>query len=320
MDRLLEAKRVFETEIEALQDLKNAISDDFLGILDTIVNCKGKVVVTGIGKSGIIARKVASTMASLGTDAYYMHPTDALHGDLGIVSSKDVVIVFSKSGETREVLDIIPALKLIGATIIGITNNNGSMLAKLSDIVQIMPNDKEACHLGLAPTTSTTMQLVYGDALAIVTSIVNGFNDDDFGKIHPAGALGKRVTYKVKNIMKTGEKNAFVNENVSLKDAIVELSKKGLGLVCVVGNDMSLKGVITEGDIRRQLEKEADIYSFKATDIMTVRPHTIAPEDLAIIALQAMNKNNISAMPVVDGDILVGTIRLQDLVSAGLVL
>ena len=320
MDRLAEAKRVFETEIEALQDLKDAISEDFLKVLDAVADCKGKVVITGIGKSGIIARKVASTMASLGTDAYYLHPADALHGDLGIVSDKDVVIVFSKSGESREVLDIIPAVKLIGATIIGITSNDNSMLAKLSDLVQIMPNDREACHLGLAPTTSTTMQLVYGDALAIVASMVHGFNDEDFGKIHPAGSLGKRITYRVKDIMKTGDNNAFIYEDESLKNAIVKLSEKGLGLVSIVDKDMTLKGVITEGDIRRQLEKEADLYSLKAADIMTKKPKKVTPDKLAIIALQCMNKNNISAMPVVEGDTVVGTIRLQDLISAGLVL
>lgn len=319
MDRLLEAKRVFDTEISALEKTRDALDDVFLRILDLVVNCEGKVIITGMGKPGHIAAKLAATFSSLGTPSFRLHPAEAMHGDLGMVSSNDVVIAISYSGESDEIVKILPNIKMIGATLVGITGNSNSTLAKASDVVQVLPKFEEACYLGLAPTSSTTAVLCYGDALAVVASGVYGFKDVDFGKYHPAGSLGKKLILKVEDLMAKDENNAKVHINVSLKEAIVELSKKGLGVVAVVDDQNNLLGIITDGDLRRQLEKGVNIYDLKVEEIMTKSPIIIESDKYAIEALKVMKEKNVSCMPVVDNGREVGIIRLQTIVGAGII-
>jgi arabinose-5-phosphate isomerase len=319
MDKLAEGRRVFDIEIDVLKKTRDALDETFIKILDLVTSCKGKVIITGMGKSGHIAAKLAATFASLGTPSFCLHPGEAMHGDLGMISENDVVIAISYSGESDEIVKILPNIKMIGATLIGITGNTNSTLAHTSDIVQILPKFREACYLGLAPTSSTTSVLCYGDALAVVASGVYGFKDADFGKFHPAGALGKKLILKVDDLMANGTNNAKVHVNVTLKDAIVELSKKGLGVVSIVDDKDTLLGVITDGDLRRQLEKEADIYSLKVENVMTKTPITIQTGKLAVEALNILKRKNISCMPVIADSKIIGTIRLQDIVGVGIV-
>ncbi len=319
MDKLLEGKKVFDIEIEALKKTRDALDETFVEILDLIINCKGKVIITGMGKPGHIASKLAATFASLGTPSFKVHPAEAMHGDLGMISENDIVIVISFSGESEEIVKILPNIKMIGATLIGITGNPNSSLAAASDIVQILPDFKEACYLGLAPTSSTTSVLCYGDALAVVASGLYGFKDIDFGRYHPAGSLGKKLILKVEDLMAKGENNAIVYSNSLLKDAIVELSKKGLGAISVIDEDGNIFGIITDGDLRRQLEKGADIYNLYVEEVMNRNPLTISKDKLAIEAMKVMKKNNISCLIVAENKKAIGTIRLQDIIGVGIV-
>lgn len=320
MDKLTEARRVFDIEIEALRKMRESLDDTFVHILDEIVACQGKVIVTGMGKPGHVGTKIAATLASLGTSSFFLHPAEAMHGDLGMVTSKDLVIAISYSGESEEIIKILPNIKMIGAKIIGITGNADSTLAVNSDIVQVFPKFKEACYLGLAPTSSTTVELCYGDALAVVASGIYGFKDADFGMFHPAGALGKKLILRVEDLMTTGEKNAVLPADATLKDVILELSKKGLGIVSIVDEEGCLLGVITDGDLRGQLLKGVDIYSLSVDDIMSKHPFTIRNNRLAVEALNVLKKRNISYMPVLDADRrVVGTIRMKDIVNVGIV-
>lgn len=320
MDKLAEARRVFDIEIEALQKMRESLDETFVQILDEIVACQGKVIVTGMGKPGHVGTKIAATLASLGTSSFFLHPAEAMHGDLGMVTANDLVIAISYSGESEEIIKILPNIKMIGARIIGITGNADSTLAVNSDIVQVLPKFKEACYLGLAPTSSTTVELCYGDALAVVASGIYGFKDADFGKFHPAGALGKKLILRVEDLMTTGEKNAVVPADATLKDVILELSKKGLGIVSIVDERGCLLGVITDGDLRGQLLKGVDIYSLSVDDIMSKHPFTIRNNRLAVEALNVLKKRNISYMPVLDADRrVVGTIRMKDIVNVGIV-
>jgi len=319
MDKLAEGRRVFDIEIEALKKTRDALDETFVKILDVVTGCKGKVVITGMGKPGHIATKLAATFASLGTPSFFLHPGEAMHGDLGMISENDVVIAISYSGESDEIIKILPNIKMIGATLVGISGNGNSTLAYASDIVQILPKFKEARYLGLSPTSSTTSVLCYGDALAVVASGIYGYKDVDFGRIHPAGALGKKLILKVDDLMAKGNDNAKVRGNVALKDAIIELSKKGLGVVSIVDGEDTLLGVITDGDLRRQLEKEADIYSLQVEDIMTKKPITIQSGRLAVEGLKVLKENNVSCVMVMEGNKVVGTIRLQDIIGIGIV-
>ena len=319
MDKLAEAKRVFDIEIEALIKTRDALDGTFVQILDHITSCKGKVVITGMGKPGHIATKIAATLASLGTPAFYLHPGEAMHGDLGMLSANDVVIAISYSGESDEIIKIVPNIKIIGATLIGITGNKNSTLAQVADIVQVLPEFCEACYLGLAPTSTTTAELCYGDALAVVASGIYGFKDADFGKLHPAGALGKRLTFRVEDLMERGDRNAVVQLHAPLKSAIIEMSKRGMGVVSIIDKENNLCGIITDGDLRRQLEKGVDVYSKKVDEIMTTTPIVISKEKLAIEALNIMKTRNISCLMVTEQGKLIGKIRLQDIVGAGIV-
>ncbi|NBI73294.1 KpsF/GutQ family sugar-phosphate isomerase [Clostridiaceae bacterium] len=319
MDKLAEGKKVLDIEIDALKKTRDALDDTFIKILDMITGCRGKLIMIGMGKPGHIASKLAATFASLGTPSFCMHPAEAMHGDLGVISSQDIVMVISYSGESEEIVKILPVIKLIGAVLIGITGNGTSTLAKMSDVVQVFPKFHEACYLGLAPTSSTTVELAYGDALAVVASGIYGFKNTDFGRIHPAGTLGKKLITRVDDIMMKGEKNAVVHLGATLKDSIIELSKKGLGIVSVVDEQNELKGVITNGDLRRQLEKGSNIYEMEVNEIMTHTPVTIQSGKLAVEALKLLKEKNIFYMPVVYQKKPVGMIRVLDIVNAGIV-
>lgn len=322
MEIIDEAKRVFDIEIEALKRTRNVLDHVYVEILDAITNCEGKVILTGMGKPGHIARKISATMASLGTSAFFLHPAEALHGDLGMVSPKDIVIAISYSGESEEIIRILPNIKLIGAEIIAITANANSTLAKNSNIVQILPPFAEACYLGLAPTSSTTAALVYGDSLAVVASHRYGFGKNDFAKYHPAGSLGKKLIIQVKDIMCSGEDNACLFENAKLTDAILEMSRKALSMVIILTKQGSLAGVITDGDLRRAMQRKVNIYQIPVTSIMTKTPIFVQDDKMAIDALRLMNERKITALPVVScqDSRVVGTLTLQMLNQAALVL
>lgn len=321
MDILTEGKRVFDIEIAALTKTRDALGKEFVEILHRITKCEGKVIVTGMGKPGHIAKKLAATFASLGTPAFYLHPGEAMHGDLGMVSANDIVIAISYSGESDEIIKILPNIKLIGATLIGITGNPNSVLARSSDIVQVLPAFEEACYLNLAPTSSTTAVLSYGDALAVVASGIYGFKDSDFGKLHPAGALGKKLILRVCDLMAKGEDIPCVKSGILLMDAIPIMSKKGLGIVSVVDESNLLLGIICDGDLRRIIEKKIDIYSVAVDDVMIQKPKTISPDKLAVDALRFIKQHSINNLPVVDEhNILTGTITWQQIVKAGIVL
>ena len=319
MDKLNAGRKVFDIEIAALEKMRDNLNDTFLRILDMITKCNGKVIITGMGKPGHIGTKIAATMASLGTPSFYLHPGEAMHGDLGMITKDDIVMAMSYSGESDEIVRIIPNIKWKGAKLIGITGNANSTLAKTSDIVQILPDFKEADAYGLAPTSSTTVELCYGDALAVVASEVYGYTDVDFGKNHPAGSLGKKLILHVSDLMAKDNKNAVVSDKAMLKDAIIELSKKGLGAVELVDETGNLSGLITDGDLRRQLEKGVDVYHLEASEVMTKNPLTIAPDKLAVEALTIIRDYNISCLPVVDNNKAVGTIRVQDILAVGIV-
>ncbi len=316
---LEEGKKLFDTEIQAMEIVKNALDDNFVKIVELIVNCKGKVVITGMGKPGHIGTKIAATMASLGTPSFFLHPAEAQHGDLGMLREEDIVIAISFSGESEEVTRLIPSLKLIGSKLVGISGNEKSTLIKHSDYHFVFPPIKEACALNLAPTSSTTVALAFGDALAVCASRIYGFNEQNFALFHPAGSLGKKLVTKVSDIMKKGDKNAVVPKGTSLKDAIVVMSEKALGIISIVDDD-KLVGVFTDGDLRRALSKGIDVYNISIDDLMIKNPKVISSDILAVEALKLMNEKNISALPVVDDGQLVGTVRINDITGIGIVL
>ncbi|WP_349408709.1 KpsF/GutQ family sugar-phosphate isomerase [Pseudalkalibacillus sp. SCS-8] len=321
MNYVDEAKKVFDTEIEALNIIRNSLDDSFTHILHTISECKGKVIITGMGKPGHVGRKISATLASLGTPSFFLHPAEALHGDLGMISEDDVVIAISYSGESEEIIRMLSNIKAIGATLIGISGNKDSTLIKYCDCYQVFPNFQEACYLGLAPTSSTTAAIVYGDALAVVASKIYGFNEDNYGLYHPAGSLGKKLFYKVKDIMATDENNATIKSGEKLRSAIIEMGKKGLGVVTIVDRENTILGVITDGDLRRQLENGVNVYGLDVDEIMTQTPTIFDEEIMAVEALQILKQKNISSAPVVDSkNKVVGTIRLQDILNIGIVL
>ncbi|GIP55873.1 KpsF/GutQ family sugar-phosphate isomerase [Paenibacillus vini] len=316
------AKNIIDIEIRALQKLRDEIDDGFSQVINTISNCHGKTVVTGVGKSGHIARKVAATMASLGTSSFFLHPGDALHGDLGMITNNDVVIIISNSGESEEVLRLLPNMKLIGAKIIAITNNRFSSLAKHSDIICKIPVVDEACILKMAPTSSTTVTLVLGDALAVILSEINNFGKNQYAIFHPAGALGRRLTTRVSDIMHSGSENSSIEIGSTLKDAIVEISKKGLGAVTIIDMDGKLKGILTDGDIRRCMDNDINIYSCPVEEVMTKTPITVLGGSLAIDALIIMQKGGkkASVLPVVDeNNGSLGLITASDILKLGIV-
>lgn len=319
-DVIEEARRVFDAEIVAMQKTRDALGADFEQIVKLILDCEGKVVVTGMGKPGHIATKIAASFASLGTPSFFMHPGEAMHGDLGMVDRKDVVILMSYSGESEEVVRLLPVLEKIGCVTVAITGREKSTLARGCQHQFIFPEFEEACYMHLAPTSSTTALLALGDAMAVVASRAKNYTKDDFGLHHPAGVLGKKLLVRVENLMHTGKENAVVVEGTIIRNAIVEMSGKGLGTLVVVDAEGRLKGIITDGDLRRMLEKGVDIYKDGVEKAMTANPLRIKPCEMAVNALQIMNDRKITALPVVDDEnILVGTLKLQDILNAGIV-
>ena len=319
-DYINEAKKVFDKEIEALQKTRDALGEDFETILNLILDCEGKLILTGMGKPGHIATKMSATFASLGIPSFFMHPGEAMHGDLGMVEKKDVVMLMSYSGESEEVTRLMPVLKEIGCTTIAITGKPQSTLAKECQYHFFFPEFEEACYLHLAPTSSTTTLLVLGDALAVIASRAINYTRDDFGLHHPAGALGKKLLVKVKNLMYSGDEDAVVSEGSTLHQAIVEMSKKGLSMVTIVDAENNIKGIITDGDLRRMLDKNVDVYNAVVDDLMTKNPTTVDYREMAVNALQTMSDKKITCMPVVNEENkLVGTILMQDIFKAGIV-
>lgn len=315
---LAEGKRVFDVEIQALEAVKDSLGSSFVDILAAIEKCEGKVIITGMGKPGHIAKKLVATFSSLGIPSFFLHPAEAMHGDLGMVDSDDVVIAISYSGESDEVIRIIPNIKMIGAKLIAVTGNAESTLSRSADIVQVFPPFQEACNLGLAPTSSTTAALVYGDALAVAASVKHGFREEDFGRFHPAGSLGKKLVLKVSDLMATDQNIPLVKSGARLVDAIKEMSGKKLGAVVIISDDASLLGIITDGDLRRLIEKKVDLYSVLVDEVMTTQPKLIFPDAMAIDALKRIKECDVNCLPVVNNIHLVGLITWQQIVNSGI--
>lgn len=319
-DIVTEAKNIFDKEIDALNKVRDSLGEDFETLVKLIVECEGKVVLTGMGKPGHIGTKIAATLASLGTPSFFMHPGEALHGDLGMVEKKDIVIIMSYSGESDEVTRLMPTLREIGCATVAITGKPKSTLARECNYHIFFPEFEEACYMHLAPTSSTTALLVLGDALALVVSRVKNYTKEDFGLHHPAGALGKKLLVRVSNIMHSGIENAIVREGSSLKQAIVEMSAKGLSMVIIVDDANRLKGIVTDGDLRRMLERGIDVYNETVDNVMTKPPKWIDEREMAVNALQRMTDMRITGMPVLNAEEkVVGAILMQDIYKAGIV-
>ena len=316
---ILKGREVIQIEAAAVARLEERINEDFANAVKVIAESKGRVVLTGLGKSGLIARKIVATLNSTGTAAIYLHPTDALHGDLGMVRKDDVVILISKSGNTEELTNLIPLLKRLNIFLIGMLGEKNSNIGKECNIVLNISVKEEACPYDLAPTASSTATLVMGDALSIALLEYNGFTKEDFALLHPGGSLGKRLSLKISELMITGDAIPIVNRYASIKDTILEITSKRLGVTAVVDNNGCLTGIITDGDLRRLLEKTLDIKEIKAEDIMTRSPKTIKSEFLASFALQIMESKKITSLIVIDNDGRPeGIIHLHDLLKLGL--
>lgn len=312
------ALKTIDLEARAVAGLAPFINDDFEKAVNAIFSGKGRVVVSGIGKSAIIAHKIVATFNSTGTPSIFMHAADAIHGDLGMVQQDDVVMVISKSGESPEIKVLIPLLRNFGNTLIAMVGNTDSYLARNASIVLNTSVEQEACPNNLAPTSSTTAQLVMGDALAICLMELNGFQSGDFAKFHPGGSLGKKLYLRVSDLYADNEKPQVLASQ-TLKEVIVEMTAKRLGITAVVDKDNRLLGIITDGDLRRMLEKNSDIEKVKAGDIMTPDPKTIGSDELAISALDVLRKNEISQLAVTQEGKYKGIIHLHDLIREGLI-
>ncbi len=312
-------KSVVRIEAKAVAELEGRVDAEFARAVDLLSGCKGRVIVTGVGKSGIIARKIVATFNSTGTPAMFLHPSDAVHGDLGMVRNDDVVICISKSGNTQELQNLIPMFKRIGVPIVALVGKLQSMLARESSVVLNASVQEEACPHDLAPTSSTTATLVLGDALAVALLGTRGFTKDEFAMYHPGGVLGQRLNLRVDEIMSTGTSIPSIGPDVPLRDAIMEMTSKRLGCTCVVRGDGVLEGIITDGDLRRLLQKTSDVTGITAGKVMTRNPKTVAARTLAVVALEEMESSNITQVSVVDRDHRpIGVIHLHDLVKLGL--
>ncbi|OGX50803.1 MAG: hypothetical protein A3G37_03890 [Omnitrophica WOR_2 bacterium RIFCSPLOWO2_12_FULL_46_30] len=309
------AKEVFRLEAEAVSALAKKLDDNFVKAVEAISNCRGRVVVTGMGKAGIIGQKISATLASLGTPSIWLHSAEAVHGDLGRVTKEDIVIALSNSGETEETKSLIPVLKKIGAKIIAVTGNKNSSLAKFSNLVLDVSVKKEAC-----PTSSTTAMLAMGDALAVCLVEKKGFKEKDFALFHPGGALGRKLLLKVDDIMRKGKDNPIVNEEAIVKDVLYAITEARAGSASVVNKSGKLSGIFTDGDLRRHLETDANLSRRKVKEVMTKNPVTILPEKLAVEALRILEERKIDELPVVDKKGRpAGLLDVQDVLRAGLV-
>jgi arabinose-5-phosphate isomerase len=314
---LVLAREVINIEAAAVLALTQRVDDHFLRALNIILSCEGRVIVSGMGKSGHIARKIAATMSSTGTPAYFVHPAEASHGDLGMITSLDVFIALSYSGESDELMTIVPVIKRQGARLISLTGNPKSSLALAADAHLDGSVAKEACPMGLAPTTSTTAALVLGDALAMALLDAKGFGEDDFARSHPGGSLGRRLLTHVHDIMHSGKEIPAVSQDTMLADAMLEISRKGLGMTAIVDEAQHVLGIYTDGDLRRTLEKRLDFSTTRIGSVMSRNPRSITPDALAVEAVRMMEEHNISQMLVVDADNrLVGALNMLDLLRA----
>jgi arabinose-5-phosphate isomerase len=311
---------VIHIEQQAIAELAQYIDENFEYACQLMFNCKGRVIIAGMGKSGHIGGKIAATLASTGTPSFFVHPGEASHGDLGMITGDDVVLTISHSGETSEVLAIVPVIKRIGAKLIAMTGNPASTLAKLGDTHVCVAVSQEACPLGLAPTSSTTATLVMGDAFAVALLNARGFTADDFALSHPGGSLGKRLLLRLSDIMHSGERLPTVNANAKIKDALVEVSLKGLGMTAVVDECGQLQGLFTDGDLRRILDERIDIHLDTIASVMTKNP-TVAHQDmLAAEGLKIMEDKKINGLIIVnDNNIPIGAMNMHDLLKSGLI-
>lgn len=315
------AQQTLQIEADAIIALKNRLTnhpdDSFVQAVALLFNCNGRVVVSGIGKSGHIARKIAATLASTGTPALFVHPAEAAHGDLGMVTENDVFVAISNSGESSELLAIVPIIKRMGAKLISMTGNDASNLAQLANVHLNVRVDKEACPLNLAPTASTTATLALGDALAVALLDVRGFQEEDFARSHPGGALGRRLLTHVRDVMRSGNAIPAVKADVSLSQALLEVSNKGMAMTAVVDDAYRAIGIFTDGDLRRLIESVQDFSKLKIADVMHANPRTIGPDQLAVEAVEIMEQFRINQLLVADASgKLVGALHIHDLTRA----
>ncbi len=321
MTIIAEARRVIQVEAEALTAMANRIDASFENAVDLILASPGRVIVSGMGKSGLVGQKIASTMASTGTPAFFLHPAEGIHGDLGMIMTGDVVIAISNSGETEEILRILPSVKRLGAHLVAMSGNPSSNLARSSDVFLDVSVKEEACPLGLAPTASTTATLAMGDALAVALLVKRGFRAEDFAIFHPGGSLGKKLLLRVEDLMHSGDDIPLVREETLMKEALFVITSKGLGVTGVCDSAGALKGVITDGDLRRSLEKGYSILNQSAAEIMKRGPLRIKRDELAAAALQVMEHRAITSLFVFDDDASVrpcGIVHLHDILKAGI--
>jgi arabinose-5-phosphate isomerase len=316
------AKRILEIEAEAILNLRNKLNKDFNKSVDMLLNCEGKVIVTGMGKSGLVSNKLASTLACSGTPAFFLHPAEAVHGDVGMIAKHDVVIAISNSGETEEVVRILPIIKRKGIKLIVMTGNLNSTLAKNGDAVLDIGVKEEACPLGLVPTASTAATMAIGDALAVTVLEERGFGEEDFAVLHPGGTLGKKLLLKVEDLMHSGDSVPVVLEDDSMEKTLLEMTSKRFGMTAVCNRDEELMGIITDGDLRRGLERKQNFLLTKAGDVMTTSPKLIAKSELAAKALRIMEEHSITSLFIPsdqDPKKISGVIHLHDILKAGIV-
>ena len=312
------ARQVIDDEVEALVGLKDYIDENFEEIIDVICKCKGRLIFTGIGKSGHISKKISATLSSTGTSSFFMHSTEAFHGDLGMIQSDDIVVAISYSGETEDLLKTIPIIKKLGCAVIGVSGNDKSTLAKISDHHQLIKVDKEACPLDLAPTSSATATLVWGDALAISLMNKKDFQPEDFAKSHPGGTLGKRLLLSAGDVMVTGDDLPKIKYDTLSKDVIKNISEKGIGATFVTSEENEVIGIITDGDIRRAIDKSNYFFDMVAGDFMSKNFISVTPDELASNCLKIMAEKKIGCLAVMQCDDLVGVINQKDLVKLGI--
>ncbi len=312
------ARQVIDDEVKALIGLKDYIDENFQEIVDIIYKCKGRLIITGIGKSGHISKKISATLSSTGTSSFFMHSTEAFHGDLGMIQSDDIVVAISYSGETEDLLKTIPIIRKLGCSIIGVSGNDKSTLSKISDYHQLIKVEKEACPLDLAPTSSATATLVWGDALAISLMNKKDFKPEDFAKSHPGGTLGKRLLLSAQDVMVTGDEIPIINHDELSKDVIKIISEKGMGVTFVKNQDDMVIGLITDGDIRRAIDKSNYFFDMTAQDIMTKGFLSVTPDELASECLKKMAEEKIGCLAVMENDLLAGVINQKDLVKLGI--
>ncbi len=321
MDALSIAKRVLQTEADAVRALIDKLDGSFEKAINIIYEARGRVVVTGMGKSGLVGKKIAATLASTGTPAFFLHPAEASHGDLGMVTTRDVIIAISNSGETDEITDLIPFLKRFNVTVISMTGNPNSTLALAADVSLDISVKEEACPLGITPTASTTATLAMGDAIAVALLVKRGFRQEDFASFHPSGSLGKKLFIRVKDLMHKGDALPVIDPSTPVMNAVMEISSKRLGIAIVAGDDRKLLGIVTDGDVRRGIQKWGkDFFDMKAEEVMTTNPKAISQDELAAKALSVMETYSITSLVVPDHEgKAVGIIHLHDILKEGIV-